>query len=119
MLPEAGSYAAGLVFLPDDDDDAGKARALVEQIAAEEGLRTLGWRPVPTDTEGLGSIALGAMPRIEQLFVASASAGTDLMSLERRAFVLRNAPSTLSTGSTSRPCRPARSSTRACSPRSN
>ena len=89
VLPEAGSYAAGLVFLPDDDDDAGKARALVEQIAAEEGLRTLGWRPVPTDTEGLGSIALGAMPRIEQLFVASASAGTDLMSLERRAFVLR------------------------------
>ena len=88
-LPEAGGYAVGLVFLPTDADDATKARTVVEQVAAEEALRVLGWRVVPVETEDLGSIALGAMPRIEQLFVAPAGPAVDTMTLERRAFVLR------------------------------
>ncbi len=88
-LPEAGGYAVGLVFLPTDPDDALKARTVVEQTAAEEGLSVLGWRTVPTEPDGLGKTALGAMPRIEQVFVAPAAAGLDTMALERRAFVLR------------------------------
>ncbi len=71
---------------------------MVEQLAAEEGLDVLGWRVVPTEPDGLGKTALGAMPRIEQVFVAptgdKAAAGTGsdeaaTMALERRAFVLR------------------------------
>jgi len=88
-LPEAGGYAVGLVFLPTDADDATKARTVLEQIAAEEALHVLGWRVVPVETDDLGSIALGAMPRIEQLFVAPAGPAVDTMTLERRAFVLR------------------------------
>ena len=42
-----------------------------------------------TDAGDLGLIATGAMPRIEQLFVAPAASGVDTMALERRAFVLR------------------------------
>ena len=37
-LPDAGGYAVGLAFLPTDADDALKARTVVEQTAAEEGL---------------------------------------------------------------------------------
>src|ERR1700683_5049201 len=41
VLPDAGHYAVGLVFLPTDVDDAGKARRTIESLAAEEGLRVL------------------------------------------------------------------------------
>ncbi len=61
-LPDAGGYAVGLAFLPTDTDAAGKARTVVEETAAEEGLTILGWRTVPTETDGLGLIAKGAMP---------------------------------------------------------
>ncbi len=88
-LPDAGGYAVGLVFLPTDADDAHKARRVVGEMAAEEGLDVLGWRVVPTEPEGLGKTARGAMPLIEQVFLAPARAGVDTMALERRAFVLR------------------------------
>ena len=91
-LPGAGEYAVGLTFLPVDDDDAHKARTMVEQLAAEESLDVLGWRVVPIEADGLGKTALGAMPRIEQVFVAPSAAvagEVDTMALERRAFVLR------------------------------
>jgi glutamate synthase (NADPH/NADH) large chain len=88
-LPGAGGYAVGLAFLPVDADDAHKARTVVEQIAGEESLSVLGWRQLPIEPEGLGKTALGAMPRIEQLFVAPAGPAVDTMTLERRAFVLR------------------------------
>jgi glutamate synthase (NADPH) large chain len=88
-LPGAGHYAVGLVFLPADDDDAEKAQSMVEALAAEEGLRVLGWRTVPIQPEGVGETALGAMPTITQLFVTPAAADLDTMALERMAFVLR------------------------------
>ncbi len=88
-LPDAGGYAVGLVFLPTDPDDAHKARRVVAEMAAEEGLGVLGWRVVPTEPAGLGKTARGAMPLIEQVFVAPAGPGVDTMALERRAFVLR------------------------------
>ena len=88
-LPGAGGYAVGLAFLPTDPDDALKARTVVEQLAGEEGLVVLGWRVLPVEPEGLGKTALGAMPAIEQLFVAPADGAIDTMALERRAFVLR------------------------------
>ncbi len=88
-LPDAGGYAVGLVFLPTDTDDAMKARTVVEHTAIEEGLTVLGWRTVPTETQDLGHIAVGAMPLIEQVFLAPTGPGVDTMALERRAFVLR------------------------------
>ena len=88
-LPPAGGYAVGQAFLPLDADDAEKARSTVRHLAGEEGLSVLGWRRVPTEPEGLGATALGAMPLIEQVFLAPSGPGVDTMALERRAFVLR------------------------------
>ncbi len=90
-LPGPGQYAVGLAFLPRDADDAAKAKSTVEHLAAEEGLAVLGWRVVPVQPEGLGETARSAMPVIEQVFVADAAGGSfgDVMSLERKAFVLR------------------------------
>src|SRR3954452_1913868 len=47
-LPPAGSYAVGIAFLPDDDEEDADAVARIEALAAEEGLDVLGWRDVPT-----------------------------------------------------------------------
>ena len=87
-LPQLGAYAVGMVFLPADDEAAAKAVDAIERIVAEEDLRLLGWRDVPTDPSSLGATALSVMPRFRHLFVA-ASRGEIGMALERRAFCAR------------------------------
>jgi glutamate synthase (NADPH/NADH) large chain/glutamate synthase (ferredoxin) len=86
----ANTFAAGICFLPQGAADRAAARADVEAIAADEGLTVLGWREVPTDPDGaeVGATALGCMPRMEQLFVASPQrlAGIDL---DRHVYPLR------------------------------
>src|SRR6185437_11202514 len=53
-LPEYGSYATGIAFLPQSSKDAATACEAVEKIAEAEGLEVLGWREVPTDESSLG-----------------------------------------------------------------
>ncbi|MBU9767220.1 glutamate synthase large subunit [Mycobacterium sp. TNTM28] len=84
-LPEAGSYATGIAFLPQSSRDASVAAEAVEKIVEAEGLQVLGWREVPTDDSSLGALARDAMPTFRQLFIAGASG----MDLERKAFVVR------------------------------
>src|SRR4051812_35263739 len=82
-LPPRGAYAVGNAFLPVDDGDAARARAIVEQVAGEEQLAVLGWRELPTRTDELGPTARSVMPRFVQLFVAAAD-GAAGMTMERR-----------------------------------
>jgi glutamate synthase (NADPH/NADH) large chain len=84
-LPEYGSYATGMAFLPQSSKDAAAACEAVEKIAEAEGLEVLGWRDVPTDESSLGALARDAMPTFRQLFIAGAAG----MDLERRAYVVR------------------------------
>jgi glutamate synthase (NADPH/NADH) large chain len=87
-LPAAGSYAAGLVFLPGEPADTAAAQAEVARLAADEGLAVLGWREVPHDAAHCGKGAQATMPRLAQLFVA-APGGDRGLALDRRAFCLR------------------------------
>ncbi|MGD7707152.1 glutamate synthase large subunit [Microlunatus sp. Y2014] len=89
VLPKRGAYAIGLAFLPTDEAEAATARAAVEQLAAEEALTVLGWRPVPIDDSSLSEVSRGAMPRFEHLIVAGAEIPVQGMPLERRAHALR------------------------------
>src|ERR1700736_5824717 len=84
-LPEYGSYATGIAFLPQSSRDAATACEAVEKMVEAEGLEVLGWREVPTDESSLGALARDAMPTFRQLFVAGAAG----MDLERRAYVVR------------------------------
>jgi glutamate synthase (NADPH) large chain len=86
-LPAAGSYAAGMAFLPRDTSRA-EVQAAVEQIAAGEGLRVLGWRDVPHRAEICGNDARAALPEIVQL-VVSGLAGEAGLALDRKAYCLR------------------------------
>src|SRR3569623_50310 len=87
-LPEAGGYAVGMAFLPDDDENERKAVDAIERIVREEDLTVLGWRDVPLAASSLGATALSVMPRFRQLFVAAPNGATDL-ALERLAFCAR------------------------------
>ena len=88
-LPPAGRYAVGMAFLPADDAEEAVARGHIERIAAEEGLRVLGWRDVPVDDSSLGATARSVMPRFKQLFVAPFAQVESTLALERMAFCLR------------------------------
>ncbi|MGW6288948.1 glutamate synthase large subunit [Streptomyces sp. NPDC055107] len=84
-LPEAGSYAVGIAFLPADDST--EAVRTIEEIAAQEGLEVLGWRDVPVTPALLGNGARATMPTFRQVFVADGES-TGIV-LDRKAFVLR------------------------------
>ena len=66
------TFAAGICFLPADPDARRRAITRVEDIAAEENLRILGWRdlPVEVDEADIGETARGCMPFMSQLFVS-------------------------------------------------
>ncbi|MEU3446716.1 glutamate synthase large subunit [Streptomyces thermolilacinus] len=85
-LPEAGSYAVGTAFLPEDTADEAVSR--IETLADEEGLTVLGWREVPVTPGLLGATARATMPAFRQLFVSDGGASTGI-DLDRKAFVLR------------------------------
>jgi glutamate synthase (NADPH) large chain len=86
-LPPAGSYAAGLAFLPAGQDPA-VTQAAVARIAASEGLAVLGWRDVPHDIAYCGHEARSVLPHLVQLVVAGL-AGESGLELERKAYCLR------------------------------
>ncbi|MCV7279391.1 glutamate synthase large subunit [Mycolicibacterium flavescens] len=84
------TFAAGICFMPTDPEARTTARESVEAIADDEGLKILGWRPLPIDPQSadLGATALGCMPHMEQLFVASTDNASGL-ELDRRVYPLR------------------------------
>ncbi|MGI0480289.1 glutamate synthase large subunit [Geminocystis sp. CENA526] len=88
-LPEVGSYAVGMIFTTPDETARLKARALFEQVVAEEGQKVLGWRDVPTDNSDLGKSALKCEPFVQQVFIAKNPEITDNLTFERKLFVIR------------------------------
>ena len=85
-LPAQGGYAVGLAFIPDSDEAEAATRAAVARVAAEEGLKVLGWRDVPVTPDLLGATARAVMPRFLQLFVAGA-ADEQGIELDRKSVV--------------------------------
>ena len=94
-LPQAGNYATGMAFLPQDESAASKAMELVAEIAEEEGLSVLGWREMPVEPSAAGTGARQSAPRFSQVFIADGSAGRPGggprggIVLERQCFIVR------------------------------
>ncbi len=89
LLPEAGRYGVGMLFLPRD----AVARAAVEQIIADkivaEGQQLLGWRDVPVASSILGESVKLVEPIVRQVFIECGANCTDTDAFERKLFVIR------------------------------
>ena len=83
-LPPEGSYATGIGFIEPSAD----VKDSIAKIAAEEGLKILGWRELPINSSALGKTALSVMPRFEQVFVSGLNNESGI-TLDRLAYCLR------------------------------
>jgi glutamate synthase (NADPH/NADH) large chain len=88
-LPIAGSYAVGMVFLPQQDATRAECEALIERTIQEEGQIMLGWRDVPTDNSGLGESVKEVEPVVRQLFVSCSDTCASQDDFERRLLIIR------------------------------
>jgi glutamate synthase (NADPH/NADH) large chain len=80
-------FGIGMIFLSNDEAKAAEEREILAEVVANEGLNIVGWREVPTDPSVLGEIALGNMPRIEQLFIDAPDVSME--DLSTKLFVAR------------------------------
>jgi glutamate synthase (NADPH) large chain len=85
----AERFAAGLVFLSCDPEQAAAGRAALVTELARAGLEAAGWRAVPVDGHACGTEALKSLPLIEQLFVNCPTDDIDEAVFNRRLFMAR------------------------------
>src|SRR5436309_1935722 len=88
-LPAPGTYGVGMVFLPEEAEQAQACGALVEKVVAEEGQALLGWRRVPVDQEAPGPLARTVLPQIRQVFIGAAGDAAEQDAFERKLYVIR------------------------------
>ena len=92
VLPDAGAYGVGMLYLPQDADARKHCMDHVDEIVREEGQTALGWRHVPTNSEALGKGAKQRMPAVYQVFIGrneDVLPKTDELAFERKLYVIR------------------------------
>ncbi len=89
QLPENSFYAAGIVFLPQDEKEYNAAKETISEVAKKENITILGWRVVPTDPAELGKTAQSVMPRFEMIFVQPQDKKLKDIELDRAIYPFR------------------------------
>jgi glutamate synthase domain-containing protein 1 len=87
VLPTAGHYGIGMMFVPPEIGLQTVCFSAVEGALAAEGIAFLGWRRVPIDETVLGESARRTCPSIWQCFVDGGDSEGD--ELERKLYVAR------------------------------
>ena len=88
-LPAAGDYGVAMCFLPQDNAARDFVVGQLEKFAAKEGQQVIGWRDVPTTTEGLGDAVIASMPVIRQCVIARGPNCASQDAFERKLVVIR------------------------------
>ncbi len=90
ILPQAGDYGVGMVFLPQESASRIACQEAIERAVRLEGQVVLGWRDVPVNRDMPMSPTVRARePVIRQIFIGR---GPDVMvtdALERKLYVIR------------------------------
>jgi len=68
-LPEAGDYALGMIFYPNDKVLRDRCEKVLKAALASENLTLIGTRKVPFDQTELSETVIASQPVIEQIFV--------------------------------------------------
>ena len=89
VLPPAGDYGVGMVFLPRSPLGRAVCQEWIEQYIAEEGQTLLGWRDVPVNNTRLGESVKAVEPMVRQVFIARRPETPDTDTFERKLFVIR------------------------------
>ena len=75
-LDARGPYAVGNIFLSQETAKAERARAVLAEACAAQGLTLAGWRKVPVNPEACGAEALRTLPQVEQAFITGGKDGS-------------------------------------------
>ncbi|MDN4068587.1 glutamate synthase large subunit [Paenibacillus vini] len=89
ILPEAGQYGVGMLFMPHDDALRSELEAELTRIVEEEGQTVLGFRTVPTRDDMLGKSAREAKPFVRQVFISRSNNLVNDLDFERKLYVIR------------------------------
>ncbi len=92
-LPAPGEYAVGALFLPHEPERQKEIVDIYEEVVADEGMRILGWRDVPTDNSTLGVSVKPTEPVHRQVFIGQGSKKLSESDFERRLYILRKSMS--------------------------
>ncbi len=82
------NYCASNLFLSQDPVRAARAREVLAESCAQNGLKIIGWRELPTNSDACGAEALRSLPRFEQVFIGTV-AGTPKPAFELKLFKAR------------------------------
>lgn len=88
-LPTDNRYGVGMVFLPPDISQRRAIEDICRQMIQVEGLKFLGFRKVPTNSESLGQTARSQEPVVKQLFVGWGKKTTSELDFERSLYIIR------------------------------
>jgi len=88
-LPALGQYGVGMVFLPQEPASRVACEQEIERAIAAEGQVLLGWRDVPTNSDGLSERTKEVEPVIRQVFVARGRETRGQDAFERKLYVIR------------------------------
>ena len=72
-LPEPGDYAVSNVFLPRKENQRQFCIDIFEKEIQNQGLKLVGWRDVPVNSEVLGKVAKETEPFVKQIFIGKAN----------------------------------------------
>ncbi|RVJ37618.1 glutamate synthase subunit alpha, partial [Sinorhizobium meliloti] len=91
ILPKAGEYAVGNLFMPRDEKLIAHFKDVIRKVVAEEGQILLGFRDVPVDNSSLSKAPdiAATEPHHVQVFIAAGREAASSDEFERRLFTLR------------------------------
>ncbi|MEA3533593.1 glutamate synthase large subunit [Rhizobium sp. CC-YZS058] len=91
ILPKAGEYAVGYLFMPQDEAQVAHFKQVIADVVAEEGQVLLGFRDVPVDNASLSKAPhiAATEPRHVQVFIGTGRDAATNAEFERRLFTLR------------------------------
>ncbi len=90
LLPEAGAYGVGMLFLSQEEQTAERCLRILRSLARQQQLKLLGFREVPCLPLHIGQTAAASLPRIMQIFLQPENPAFDL-ALERKLYLFRKA----------------------------
>lgn len=88
-LPGEGSYGVAFVFLSKDPKEQNAIEKAFEKIFTAEGLKVLGWRAVPVNSDAIGWLARAQEPAMKQAIIVAKAGNATQQDIETKLYIAR------------------------------